>query len=149
VAVPRFQYSTGEVNSRIASRCANNLGRALGELQYDSQYCRYELISDPTATRVPPPSESTGSKIKKALGPIGVIGFVILIHRQIKFYPAISSKRAVHGSEWLAFTRASGLEMGGWFVLFCSCTSADICWCKEIRPGVSAPIHSFMGAFIA
>jgi Zn-dependent protease len=36
------------------------------------------LISDPTETRAPPPRESTGSKIKKALGPIGVIGVVIL-----------------------------------------------------------------------
>jgi hypothetical protein len=36
------------------------------------------LISDPTDTRALPATESTGSKIKKALGPIGVIGVVIL-----------------------------------------------------------------------
>src|SRR6266513_1348135 len=36
------------------------------------------LISDPTDARALPPTESTGDKIKKALGPIGVIGVVIL-----------------------------------------------------------------------
>src|SRR5213595_1417683 len=36
------------------------------------------LISDPTDARALPPTESTGNKIKKALGPIGVIGVIIL-----------------------------------------------------------------------
>src|SRR5438046_10113391 len=77
------------------------------------------LISDPTETRAPPPSESTGSKIKKTLGPIGVIGVVILkFIGKIKFILPILLKTGgsmvlmvgVYASIW-------GWKWAGGFVL--------------------------------
>jgi hypothetical protein len=91
------------------------------------------LISDPTDTRALPPSESTGSKIKKALGPIGVIGVVILkFIGKIKFILPILLKTGgsmilmigVYASIW-GWKWAVGLSC------FCSCTSADICWSRR------------------
>src|SRR5207302_5770822 len=59
----------------LASRCANESWTRLGRVAVATpNIAGMTLISNPTETRAPPPSESTGSKIKKALGPIGVTG---------------------------------------------------------------------------
>ena len=111
------------------------------------------LISDPTETRAPPPSESTGSKIKKALGPIGVIGVVILkFIGKIKFILPILLKTGgsmvlmvgVYASIW-------GWKWAAGFVLLLLVHECGhLLVAKKFGLAVSAPMFiPFMGAFIA
>src|SRR6478672_6808 len=111
------------------------------------------LISDPTETRAAPPSESTGSKIKKALGPIGVIGVVILkFIGKIKFILPILLKTGgsmvlmvgVYASIW-------GWKWAAGFVLLLLVHECGhLLVAKYFGLKVSAPMFiPFMGAFIA
>ena len=111
------------------------------------------LISDPTETRAPPPRESTGSKIKKALGPIGVIGVVILkFIGKIKFILPILLKTGgsmvlmvgVYASIW-GWKWAAGFVL---LLLLHEC--GHLLAAKKFGLPVSAPMFiPFMGAFIA
>src|SRR2546421_769030 len=111
------------------------------------------LISDPTDTRALPPSESTGSKIKKALGPIGVIGVVILkFIGKIKFILPILLKTGgsmvlmvgVYASIW-GWKWAAGFVL---LLLLHEC--GHLLAAKKFGLAVSAPMFiPFMGAFIA
>src|SRR5881227_3806212 len=111
------------------------------------------LISDPTETRAPPPSESTGSKIKKALGPIGVIGVVILkFIGKIKFILPILLKTG--GSMVLMVGVYASIWGWKWAVGFVLLLLVHECGhllvAKKFGLPVSAPMFiPFMGAFIA
>src|SRR5438128_3695723 len=111
------------------------------------------LISDPTETRALPPSESTGSKIKKALGPIGVIGVVILkFIGKIKFILPILLKTG--GSMVLMVGVYASLWGWKWAVGFVLLLLLHECGhllvAKKFGLAVSAPMFiPFMGAFIA
>src|SRR2546421_7919298 len=101
------------------------------------------LISDPTDTRALPPSESTGSKIKKALGPIGVIGVVILkFIAKIKFILPILLKTG--GAMVLmvgGFASIWGWEWGGGFVLlFLLHEGGDFFFAQKFGLAVRAPV---------
>jgi Zn-dependent protease len=111
------------------------------------------LISDLADTRTGPPSESTGSKIKKALGPIGVIGVVILkFIGKIKFILPILLKTGgsmvlmvgVYASIW-GWKWAAGFVL---LLLLHEC--GHLLAAKKFGLAVSAPMFiPFMGAFIA
>jgi Zn-dependent protease len=111
------------------------------------------LISDPTATRAPPPSESTGSKVKKALGPIGVIGVVILkFIGKIKFILPILLKTG--GSMVLMVGVYASIWGWKWAVGFVLLLLLHECGhllvARKFGLAVSAPMFiPFMGAFIA
>src|SRR2546430_14634480 len=101
------------------------------------------LISDPTDARALPPTESTGSKIKKALGPIGVIGVVILkFIGKIKFILPILLKTGglmvlivgVYASIW------GWIMVAGIVLLFLLDERVDWLSTKKFRLVVSAPI---------
>ena len=106
------------------------------------------LISDPTETRAPPPSESTGSKIKKALGPIGLIGVVILkFIGKIKFILPILLKTGgsmvlmvgVYASIW-------GWKWGWVCPAFARARVRTFARREEIRSaGERADVHSLYG----
>ena len=111
------------------------------------------LISDPTETRAPPPRESTGGKIKKALGPIGVIGVVILkFIGKIKFILPILLKTG--GSMVLMVGVYASIWGWKWAVGFVLLLLVHECGhllvAKKFGLPVSAPMFiPFMGAFIA
>src|SRR5216110_473289 len=111
------------------------------------------LISDPIETRASPPSESTGSKIKKALGPIGVIGVVILkFIGKIKCILPILLKTG--GSMVLMVGVYASIWGWKWAVGFVLLLLLHECGhllvAKKFRLAVSAPMFiPFMGAFIA
>src|SRR5256714_2687865 len=111
------------------------------------------LISDPTDARALPPTESTGNKIKKALGPIGVIGIVILkFIGKIKFILPILLKTG--GSMVLMVGVYASIWGWKWAVGFVLLLLLHECGhllvAKKFGLAVSAPMFiPFMGAFIA
>src|SRR5256886_4515594 len=111
------------------------------------------LISDPTRARALPPTESTGNKIKKALGPIGVIGVVILkFIGKIKFLLPILIKTG--GSMILMVGVYASIWAWKWAVGFVLLLLVHECGhlvvAKKFGLAVSAPMFiPFMGAFIA
>src|SRR5256714_13109712 len=111
------------------------------------------LIYDPTATRAPPPTESAGSKIKEALGPIGVVGVVILkFVGKIKFILPILLKTG--GSMVLMVGVYASIWGWKWAVGFVLLLLLHECGhllvAKKFGLAVSAPMFiPFMGAFIA
>src|SRR5437879_665529 len=111
------------------------------------------LMSDPTEARALTPTESTGSKIKKALGPIGVIGVVILkFIGKIKFILPILLKTG--GSMVLMVGVYASIWGWKWAVGFVLLLLVHECGhlvvAKKFGLAVSAPMFiPFMGAFIA
>src|SRR5438045_5810481 len=111
------------------------------------------LISDPTETRAPPPRESTGGKIEKALRPIRVIGVVILkFIGKIKFILPILLKTG--GSMVLMVGVYASIWGWKWAVGFVLLLLLHECGhllvAKKFGLAVSAPMFiPFMGAFIA
>src|SRR5207237_15469 len=111
------------------------------------------LISDPTDARALPPTESTVNKIKKALGPIGVIGVVILkFIGKIKFILPILLKTG----GWMILMIGVYASIWGWkwavgFVLLLLLHECGhLLVAKKFGLAVSAPMFiPFMGAFIA
>src|SRR2546430_7938490 len=108
------------------------------------------LISDPTDARALPPTESTGSKIKKALGPIGVIGVVILkFIAKIKFIlPILLKTGGAVGFIGGGFARISGWGRGGGFgPLLVLHARGPMLVAKEMRLDVRAPrLHPLFSA---
>src|SRR5947208_16788306 len=111
------------------------------------------LISDPTDARALPPAESTGNKIKKALGPIGIIGVVILkFIGKIKFHLPILLKTG--GSMILMIGVYASIWGWKWALGFVLLLFVHECGhlvvAKQFGLAVSAPMFiPFMGAFIA
>src|SRR4030081_1166264 len=111
------------------------------------------LISNPTDARALPPTESTGSKIKKALGPIGVIGVVILkFIGKIKFILPILLKT---GGSMVLMVGVYPIIWGwkwavGFVLLLLLHECGHLLVAKKFGLAVSAPMFiPFMGAFIA
>src|SRR5256885_16433634 len=111
------------------------------------------LISDPTDARALPPAESTGNKIKKALGPIGIIGVVILkFIGKIKFILPILLKTG--GSMVLmvgVYASILGWKWAAGVVLLLFLHECGhLLDAKKFGFGCSAPtVIPFIGAFIA
>src|SRR5437762_3215842 len=111
------------------------------------------LISDPTDARALPPTEATGSKLKKALGPIGVIGVVILkFIGKIKFILPILLKTG--GSMVLMVGVYASIWGWKWAVGFVLLLLLHECGhllvARKFGLAVSAPMFiPLMGAFIA
>ena len=110
------------------------------------------MIPDSIETRLAPPPESTGSKVKKALGPIGVAGVVILkFFAKIKFILPILLKT---GGSMLVTVGVYAMVWGwrfavGFVVLIFLHECGHLIVAKKFGLKVSAPMFiPFLGAFI-
>ncbi len=110
------------------------------------------MIPDSIETQLAPPPESTGSKVKKALGPIGVAGVVILkFFAKIKFILPILLKT---GGSMLVTVGVYAMVWGwrfavGFVVLIFLHECGHLIVAKKFGLKVSAPMFiPFLGAFI-
>ncbi len=110
------------------------------------------MIPDSIETQLAPPPESTGSKVKKALGPIGVAGAVILkFFAKIKFILPILLKT---GGSMLVTVGVYAMVWGwrfavGFVVLIFLHECGHLIVAKKFGLKVSAPMFiPFFGAFI-
>ena len=107
---------------------------------------------DSTETQLAPPPESTGSKVKKALGPIGVAGVLILkFLAKVKFILPILLKT---GGSMLITVGVYAMVWGwkfavGFVILIFLHECGHLIVAKKFGLKVSAPMFiPFMGAFI-
>jgi Zn-dependent protease len=110
------------------------------------------MISNSTDTQLAPPPESTGSKVRKALGPIGVIGVVILkFLGKIKFVLPILLKT---GGSMMITIGVYAMVWGwrfalGFVILIFLHECGHLIVAKKFGLKVSAPTFiPFVGAFI-
>ena len=114
--------------------------------------CGHNMTPDSTETQLAPPPESTGSKMKKALGPLGVAGILILkFLGKVKFILPILLKTG--GSMLLTigiYATVWGWKFAvGFVVLIFLHECGHLIVAKKFGLKVSAPMFiPFVGAFI-